>query len=105
MISIPTAILTPRGGLSGAGKPATPAVPNNQSGIAAPACLTSGVNNSGRSFSSILFLSPCRIITHTRRDGSGFTQVGLLSCRLGSPFVPVGAGVDDAWGGDACVAL
>src|SRR5204863_7738996 len=44
-------------GLSGAGKPATPAGPNNQSGIATPGCLTNGVNNSGRSFSSILFLS------------------------------------------------
>src|SRR5205085_650459 len=57
---IPTETLTPRGGLSGVGKPATPAGPNSQSGIAMPGCLTNGVNNSGTSFSSILFLSISR---------------------------------------------
>ena len=30
---------------------------------------------------------------------------GILSWRFGSAFVPVGAGVDEAWSGDACVAL
>src|SRR5947209_19115041 len=29
----------------------------------------------------------------------------FFSCRLGSVCLPVGAGVDEAWGGDACVAL
>src|SRR5947209_4557678 len=86
MISIPTAILTPCGGLSGAGKPATPAGPNNQSGRATPACRTSGVNNSGRSFSSILFFSS----PYRNQPTFAFTSRFLVMC-LGSGFIPVGA--------------
>src|SRR5438477_1822423 len=33
------------------------------------------------------------------------TRVGILWLRIGGPFVPVGAGVVDGVGGDACVAL
>src|SRR5947209_17778874 len=33
------------------------------------------------------------------------SRVGIVSCRFGSDFVPVGAGVGMRRGGDACVAL
>src|SRR6266576_1936402 len=37
--------------------------------------------------------------------GVALSGGGFLSRRFGSAFVPVGAGVDEAWSGDACVAL
>ena len=37
--------------------------------------------------------------------GTVLSGGGFLSRRFGSAFVPVGAGVDEAWSGDACVAL
>src|SRR5579885_57342 len=53
MLSMPTALLTPCGGGSGAGRPATPAGPKSQSGMATPGWRTSGVKSMGRSSRSM----------------------------------------------------
>src|SRR5436309_7633337 len=47
----------------------------------------------------------CQHYNATVRCCASGMRVGIVSCRFGSPFVPVGAGVGMRRGGDACVAL
>src|SRR5207237_8314782 len=43
----------------------------------------------------------CTFLIYKCTGRACFTRGGFLCCPFGSAFVPVGAGVDEAWGGDA----